>query len=162
MRLRSIRNRRRGAAMIQYAFVLPILMIFVVGLIGGSLGVYYYVQVSALAREGARYAAVHGAQYASETGNPAATAQTIYTKGIIPMVAGLDTSRLNSAAFTSGSAVTWNTSNLPVVENTTATNPPGQGIRNTVSVTVSYTWYPISSYFKSVTISSTATMPMEY
>ncbi len=38
------------------------------------MGIYRYQQVASLAREGARYASVHGSQYAADTGNAAATA----------------------------------------------------------------------------------------
>ena len=50
-----------------------------VGTVVLGLAVFRYEQLQALAREGARYASVHGPQYASDTGNSYATSQTVLT-----------------------------------------------------------------------------------
>lgn len=157
----SRRCRRRGRSLVELAIVLSLLCLFLFGLISGALGVYRSTQVAALAREGARYAATHGAQYAQDTGHPAATAQDIYNNAILPMAVGLNTSLLNGSEFTSGTAVTWNTSNAPMADNTSST-PPGTPVRNTVSVTVKYTWVPEVRYFGGLTLTSTSVMPMAY
>ena len=54
-------QRRRGAALVETAFVFPVLIVLMIGLIVGALGVFRYQEVASLAREGSRYASLHGA-----------------------------------------------------------------------------------------------------
>jgi Flp pilus assembly protein TadG len=147
-------RRRRGAAALQYAFVIPLVLMFTLGTCVIGLGIFRYQQVATLAREGARYASVHGTQYAADTGNAAATAATIYSNAIAPMAVGL-----NSKALTS--SVSWNTTNSPTSYNANST-PPGEPIYNTVSVTVNYAWTPKFYLTGSLTLTSTSVMPMSY
>src|SRR5262249_41753286 len=104
--LRRQGPQRRGITMVESAIVLTTMLALLIGLIVGALGIFRYQQVAACAREGARYASVHGAQYQKETGRAAATAADIYNNAILPMALGLDASQLNYT-------VTWNTSNAP-------------------------------------------------
>src|SRR5262249_6999412 len=106
MRLKGKRPGRSGATMVEYAIVLTILVFLMLGTIIAAIGVFYYQQVSLLAREGSRYASVHGAEYAREEKVPAATAQDIYNNAIVPKMAGLDPNLLTYS-------VTWNTNNNP-------------------------------------------------
>src|SRR5262249_61481133 len=99
-------DQRRGAALVEAAIVYPVLWLLLIGMIVGGLGVFRYNQVASLAREGSRYASVRGAQYATETGQPAATdgpTGTISTY-VKDKAAGLDTESLTVTT-------TWNTSN---------------------------------------------------
>jgi Flp pilus assembly protein TadG len=139
--------QRRGATLVQAALVYPVLLLLINGTIIVGLGVFRYNQMALLARQGSRYACVHGAQYAAETGNAAATTTDIsnYVKG---KAAGLDTSALTVTT-------TWNTSNALTYTSS------GSTIRNTVSVTVSYSWVP-EAYFGGVTLTSTSVMVMSY
>jgi Flp pilus assembly protein TadG len=70
------RARRRGAHLVECAFVFSILMVLMIGLLVCSMGVFRYQQVAYLAREAARYAAVHGGQYQQENA-AAITANTL-------------------------------------------------------------------------------------
>jgi Flp pilus assembly protein TadG len=151
--LRGQSSTRRGVTMVESAIVLTTMLALLIGFIVGALGIFRYQQVAACAREGARYASVHGAQYQRETGQAAATAADIYTNAILPMAVGLDADQLSYT-------VTWNTSDAPARVNPNS-NPPGQPITNTVSVTVSYNWIP-EAYFPAVTLTSTSVMPMSY
>src|SRR5262249_21735204 len=94
---------RRGATLVEAAFVYPVLFLLIVGIIVVGLGVSRYQQVAHLAREGARWASVRGAQFATDTGNAAATSTDIsnYVKG---KAAGLDTAKLTVTP-------SWNTDN---------------------------------------------------
>jgi RNA polymerase sigma factor (sigma-70 family) len=74
-------------------------------------------QVAALAREGARYASVRGAQYAHHTGQSAATSQTV-SRYVSSLAAPLDPKKLKVATV-------WK--------------------RNTVTVTVTYDRYTMTS-----------------
>jgi len=104
-----------------------------------------------LAREGARWACVRGGQYALETGNPAATAQDVYTNAIAPIAVGMDLNRLSYQ-------VTWDASNMPLNASTSPSTPTG----NTVSVTVSYEWFPEMWLAGPYTLTSTSKMQMVY
>jgi hypothetical protein len=124
-------------------------MLLIFGLIVGGLGVFRYHQVASLSREAARYAAVRGLDYYRETGNPAATKESIRDEVILAKAAGLDKSKLTSD-------VTWDSSNAPkeVKQDLTVKI-------NVVTVTVSYQWMP-EAYFGGVTLTSTSHMPMSH
>ena len=131
--------RRRGTHLLECAVVFPVVFLLLFGLLVGALGVFRYQQVASLAREGARYASVHGSQYQQVTGKPAATAADVYNNAIAPRAVILDPSQLTSS-------VTWNPDNR-------------QG--STVTVQVTYQWVP-EAYLGGLTLSSTSTMPMSY
>jgi Flp pilus assembly protein TadG len=155
MRAANSPNRsRRGATMVEAALVLPTVFLFIIGMCVIGLGIYRYQQVASLAREGARYASVHGTQYAADTGNAAATATDIYNNAIQPMAVGLNTSSLSYS-------VSWNPSNSPTSYNSGST-PPGAPVDNTVSVTVTYQWTPELYLTGPINLTSTSVMPMSY
>ena len=91
MRVRRTPNPpRRGVQAVDAAIVLPVVIMLTLGTCSTAMGVYYYQLVATLAREGARYASVHGTQYAADTGNSAATPADIYNNAILPMAVGLN------------------------------------------------------------------------
>src|SRR5271157_2319881 len=101
---RTLNPPRRGVAQVlETAILLPVVMMLTLGTCSAAMGVYYYQVVASLAREGARYASVHGTQYAAATGNSAATAAEIESF-ILQMAAGLNLSNVTCS-------VSWNTSN---------------------------------------------------
>jgi Flp pilus assembly protein TadG len=153
MLYRLTRQRRQGTTAMECVVVLPVVFLLLFGMIIGGLGIFRYQEVAALAREAARYASVHGAQYQKETGNPAATAQDIYNNAIAPNMVGLDPSQLSYS-------VSWNSDNYPYH---TATNSNGQAVAvtNTVTVKITYQWIP-ESYLGGITLTSTSVMPMSY
>jgi hypothetical protein len=116
-------------------------MMLILGTCSTAMGVYYYQLVATLAREGARWASVHGTQYAADTGNPAATPADIYNNSILPMAVGLNLNNLNYA-------VAWNTTKSPY--------------NNSVSVTVTYQWTPDLYITGPLNLTSTSVMPMSY
>jgi Flp pilus assembly protein TadG len=59
-RVRSARGRGRGQAMVEFALVAPIFFLLVLGLIEFARAMYYVQILNNAAREGARYAIVHG------------------------------------------------------------------------------------------------------
>jgi Flp pilus assembly protein TadG len=132
---------RRGISLVEAAVVYPVTMLLLLGTLTLGLGVFRYQQVQALAREGARYASVHGPQYATDTGNSYATNTTVLNY-IETLAVGLQTSNLSCT-------LTWNPS------------PPTTATPSTVSVTLSYVWIP-EGYFKSLTFRSTSVMPVTY
>jgi Flp pilus assembly protein TadG len=151
---RTLGIPRRGATAVEAAFVLPVALTFIIGMVVMGFLIYYYFQVASLAREGARYASVHGTQYAADTGNSAATAADVYNNAILPMAIGLKSTKLSYT-------VTWNTSNSPTSYNPNS-NPPGEPLQNTVSVAVTYQWNPWLYIAGPINLTSTSTMPMSY
>jgi Flp pilus assembly protein TadG len=122
--------------MVETALVLPALFMFVLGTITIGMGIFYYEQVAALAREGARYASVHGSTYAGETGGSAATADTIMTNAVLPLATGLTSA------------------NITVTASPTTVGAPG----STIQVTVSYSWTPLMYISGPISLASTSEM----
>lgn len=144
-------NQRRGTTTVELAITCPIAFFLIFATIVGGLGVFRYQQVAALAREGARWASVHGTEYEMDTGKPAATAQDIFDKAIQPMAVALDATQLTYS-------VTWNSSNEPLTVLSNYEEPFG----NTVTVRVNYTWFPEMLLVGPYTLTSTSTAQMVY
>lgn len=141
-------HRRPAATAVEMAFVTPLFLVLVYILVIGGLGMFRYNQVAHLAREGARYASVRGADYAKETGKPAATPESVYQEAILPNALGLDRTQLTYS-------VTWDKSNAPSQADAT-----GRVVTsNQVIVTVSYRWLP-DAIFGGGTVTSTSKMPV--
>jgi len=142
MRVRRTPNppRRGVAQVLETAIVLPVVMMLTLGTFSTAMGVYYYQLVATLAREGARWASVHGPTYQAEHTANAPTSQDVYNNAILPMAVGLN---LNNLTY----AVNWNT-----------TNPP----YNSVSVTVTYQWTPDLYITGPLNLTSTSVMPITY
>lgn len=151
MLLRSSRRRRRAAALVESAITYSVMFLLTFGVIVVAMGVYYYQQTASLAREGARWASVHGAQYATDTGGSIATSTTIHNNAVVPMASGLDTTQLTTTATWDqpGEVATYDDATTGAVKN------------NYVHVTVSYTWNP-PLYLSPMTLTSTSVMPMQY
>jgi len=149
--LRSSNQRRRGVTTVEFAIVCPIAFFLIFATIIGGLGVYRYQQVAALAREGARWAQVHGGQYEQETGNPAATPEDIYNEAILPRAVALDPDRLTYT-------VNWDVNNFPLAVHEDYETPIG----NTVTVTVNYQWFPEMYLVGPYTLTSTSVAQMMY
>jgi Flp pilus assembly protein TadG len=144
-------HRRRGTTAIEFGITCPIAFFLIFAIIVGGLGVFRYQEVAALAREGARWASVHGGQYADEKGQPAATAADIYANAIAPRAVGFDPAKLSYT-------VTWNKNNMPLWVDTNAETPIG----NTVTVSVTYQWMPEMYLVGPFTLTSTSTAQMLY
>ena|SRR5438132_1832876 len=174
MRLRTANQARRGVTVIESAVVYPVTFLLLLGLVIGSLGIFRYQEVAALARAGARYASTHGNAYRKDTGQPTGSPGTaagksggywwytadptsasgsdtswtgdIYDQAIRPNLIALDTSRLSVK-------VGW----PPVInQQDKPDNWPG----SQVSVTVTYQWMPELFLIGPINLSSTSTMPI--
>ena len=142
---------RRGATLVESAFVLSVLFFLLLAVVVGGYGVLRYQQLALLAREGARYASVHGGLYAQETGNLAATPADVYHNAILPYAVNLDTAQMSYS-------VSWDTDNMPYHTTADYEKP----VANTVTVTVYYTWLPEVYLIGPLTLSSTSTVTMSY
>ena len=151
--MRQARQQRPGATVVECAFVYPVFLLLVLGLLVGAAGIFRYSQLASLTREAARYASVHGGQYAQEMKVAAPTPADIYNNVVLPMAVGFDTSQLNYS-------ITYNTSNAPY-HTTLDANNDVVPIQNTVTVTLTYNWVP-EAFLGGITLSSTSVMPMSY
>ena len=105
MRVMKRSARRSGAALVEAAFVVPVLLLLLYCLFCGAIMVLTVDEVDAAAREGARWASVRGSSYQFNTMQPAATAADVdahvKTQGVT-----LDTSKMTTTT-------TWDGSNRP-------------------------------------------------
>jgi Flp pilus assembly protein TadG len=124
---------------VEFAIVSSFTLLLLIGLIVTGFGVFRYQEMATLAREGARWASVHGWQYQQTTGNLAATPQEVYDNAIASKIVGLDLSKLTYS-------VTWEPDNF-------------QG--SYVNVTLNYQWVP-EALFGGLTLTSTSRMPISY
>jgi hypothetical protein len=136
--------------MVECAVVYPAVFLLTLGLIIGGMGVFRYQEVADLARDGARYASTHGANYRKDAGlavgDSTVWTPDIYNNAIAPNTVSLDTSQLSYS-------VTWpDVYNLPGKPD----NWPG----STVTVTVSYQWFPETFVVGPFNLTSTSTMPI--
>jgi Flp pilus assembly protein TadG len=133
--------KRRGVSAVEAAIVYPVTILLLLGTVVLGLGVFRYQQLQSLAREGARYASVHGPQYAADTGSAYATNSSVLTY-IETLAVGLDNTKLSCT-------VTWNPS------------PPTVTTPSTVTVQLTYDWVP-EGYFQSMTLTASSVMPVTY
>jgi Flp pilus assembly protein TadG len=127
-------RRRRGAVILECSFVLPIVFLLTLGIIVLGFGVFRYQEMAWLAREGARWAAVHGPTYQTEQSQAAPTSQTVMTNAIAPKMVLLSPSSLTcTLSMTNGLA----------------------------TVNLSYNWTP-EAYFGTTTLSSKSVVPILY
>ena len=133
------KSERPGVVVIESALVMPVFLLFVIGVIVGGLGVFRYQEIAGLAREGSRYASVHGTSYSMATAKLPATPEEIYQKAIAPKAVALDLKKLTYA-------VTWSPDNRP---------------GSLVTVRVSYQWVP-EAFFGGVNLTSTSTVLVSY
>jgi hypothetical protein len=138
---------------VEGAVVYPVVFLVILGLVVGAAGVFRYSQLASLTREAARYASVHGGQYAREMKVTAPTPADIYNSVVLPRAEGFDTSQLNYS-------ITYNNNNMPYHTTLDASNNVIP-IQNTVTVTLTYKWLP-EEFLGGVTLSSTSVMPMSY
>jgi hypothetical protein len=184
----TLRSRqRRAATAVEAAIILPVALFLLFGLIIGGLGIFRYCQAAHLARETARFAAVHGGQYArnNATAITANTLPNVNEDYLISRVAkanaaGLDTSQLTvtvsmtvltpgATSADSTETVDWdnttenqNRSPYSVWTDNTATPATNVEVSNMVIVKVTYPWIPELYVIGPINLSSTAMLPMSY
>ena len=150
--MRRILQPRRAAATVEFAIIAPVVVLVMIGMLVGGMGIFRYQQLAHLAREASRWASVRGQDYATATGNPAATAADVYNTMIMPYAGAMNLGRLNYS-------VTWNTSNKPY--RTTVVNDKVKRVQNTVTVSITYNWIP-EYYLGGVTLGASSCTPMAY
>jgi hypothetical protein len=148
--------------------------LLVVGMVVLAMGVFRYQQMAYLAREAARYAAVHAGQYQQENAAaiaagtlPDVTDSYLTTNIVQGRAVSLDPASLQVAVkfnMSNGSYDWDDTANngqrWPYSQRTIGNTTYSE--TNTVSVTVSYQWVPEWFLAGPITVSSTAVMPVCY
>jgi Flp pilus assembly protein TadG len=167
--MRTRTPRRRAATAAETAVVGSVFFLLLLMIITGAVLVSRYQQVAAVAREGARYASVHGGQYAAENGLPAAPTSVIFANAISPMAVGLNLSasdvtvklktwQINDDGSVSQVTQDWDSSDkYPYV----VTDSNGTARTTSVVVTVSHTFAP-DVLGGTITMTSTSEIPMSY
>jgi Flp pilus assembly protein TadG len=145
--------RRSGATLVEMAIVYSALFLILAGLILGSIAVFRYHQVAQLAREGSRWASVHGADWATENTQPPTTPADVYTNAILPRAIDMDTTKLSYA-------VSWDINQHPYRPYVDPVTNTVKVTNNNVTVTVSYVWDGF--LFGPVTLQSTSVSTMHY
>jgi Flp pilus assembly protein TadG len=148
------RPRRSGAVLVEAAFIYPIVFLILLAILMLGLTVFRYQQVTHVACEASRYASVHGATYAEETGKPAATEADIINEIVVPQL-GIPASQVECT-------VVWNKNNKPThtVIDTSGSQHIAKSVANTVSVTVTYRWN--TGWFGTIPVSSTSISTIQY
>jgi Flp pilus assembly protein TadG len=162
---------------VECAIVYPLVFLLMLMLIIGGMGVFRYQEAAALARAGARYASTHGAQYRKDNGeavgSPGTSAGTnngimsysvdptqasgsdtswagdIYDNGVRPNLVALDPKYLSFQ-------VGWPQVKSP--SGTVVLNNPDNWPGSTVTVTVTYQWFPDLYLVGPINLTSTSTM----
>jgi Flp pilus assembly protein TadG len=127
-------KRRRGAALSESAIVLSLFLMLILGSLSVGLGVVQQQELSWLAQECARYAAVHGPTYQAEQSGAAPTSQSLMTNVIAPK------------------------SGLLTTNNITCTVTMTNGV---AAVKLTYAWTP-PVYISPITFQSSSSIPITY
>jgi Flp pilus assembly protein TadG len=151
-------RQRRATTVVECALIYPLTFGLLFGLIIGGFGVFRYQEVASVAREGARWASVHGYQCVQEAnpnvGKPTVTtAADVYNNAIKPQADAANLDPLNM-----GYTVSWaDASEAPTYYDYTNS----KWRTNTVTVTITYQWIP-EAYLGGITLTSKSVMPMSY
>lgn len=127
MTLRAAASSSEGVALVEFALVVPVLILLLVGILDTGRAINAYVTISNASREGAHYAAL----------NPTAAPSAVRSSAVLPHAQQLDAGSV-SVAITYGGGVT--SAGCPVVSTTPppATSPLPTTIP--VRVDVTYPW----------------------
>ena len=129
-------SNERGQTYVEFALIVPCFLILLFSIMWLSLAVYSYNYVSYGAREGSRYAAVHGA----DSKQPVTTASAVTT-------------------FVQNKTPGLNTSNLTVSTTWTPAGTPGK-VGGTVQVQVQYQFRVSVPFMSAVTLPLSSTSKM--
>jgi Flp pilus assembly protein TadG len=137
----------RGQAIVEFALAFPIFFMLLIGLIEGGRFVFYSETLNHAAREGARYAIIHGDNSDLPTGPPTDASAEAVKQAVRDAAVGISDS---------GTIVIPN----PCYGSRDAL--PACSLRNDrgvpVTVTIEYTYSPVVSIFGPITIEAEATL----
>ena len=153
---------RRAAMTVEAAVVYPVVIVLFLTLILGGMAVFRYQQVACQARDAARWAAVRGTDWAAETNQSSPTKEQILQQAVLPLAAGMDTSKVALQVQwidqATGTAVDWDSAGKDVRSMTAG----GKAVTNTIRVTVTYTFGQDLFLPGTLTLTSTCEIPMSF
>jgi Flp pilus assembly protein TadG len=156
------RNRQRGSSLVEFAFIILVLLAMILGIVDFCRAAYAYHFVSEAAREATRWAAVNGSTCAGDgscdgtspmNSGPASTSdiQTFVTSLVPP---GIDSTKITTTP-------TWPVqANGPTICSTTK-NAPGCTVKVKVSYSFSFLFPTVYKAFSStgtITLSGSSEM----
>ncbi|MFA6562333.1 MAG: TadE family protein [Verrucomicrobiia bacterium] len=121
-----------GQTLVEFCICALLFMMLVFGVVDLARGVFAYNSIAHCAREGVRYAVVHGADSAAPVG-PAANDATL-------------------ASVVRGFATGLQSNNLSVLSRWPSGNQTGA----VVNITVSYTFQPVTMFFRTLALSNSS------
>jgi len=138
----------RGQVLVEFALTLPILLMFVFGLMELCLAFYTHEYISELAREGTRYAIVHGSTCVTSPGGASCTASSTASDAtsVATYVQGRGWPNLGGGTLT------------PVVTYLNNDKAPGHQVRVSITYQFPYNIPFIPATVLSMTSSSTMTI----
>jgi Flp pilus assembly protein TadG len=151
MKLHRIQQASKGQSLVEFAMVLPLLVILIFGIIDFGMGLRSYISLTNATREGARFAAV-GNVAGAYPANCDGTTNTTVIGRVCVAINGLD---------------------LAAVDDVSVTYPDGQAPGNSVIVAAQYTYTFITplgaivsrisggSFDDSLTLSTSTDMRLE-
>jgi Flp pilus assembly protein TadG len=142
-RISAGHSSEQGSTLIEFLFAGLALMFTLVAAIGMALSMWSYNTLKFAVAEGARYAAVHGANCSIGSNTCGITVATIANQ-IASSALGLDPGKLNVTLTSSSGSVTCNPLNSCYSNTTTAWPPTGANVAGTSQITVTGT-YPAQS-----------------
>jgi hypothetical protein len=90
----SRRQMRNGASSIEFCIVAPVLFLLLFGIIAGAVAVFRTHQVSAIATDATRWAAVRGREYERMMGKAPITQDDVW-EGVKARASGMDPNKLS-------------------------------------------------------------------
>jgi Flp pilus assembly protein TadG len=151
-------RRRRGATTVETAVVLPVFLLFVLGILIGGISVFRHQQVAWLAREATRYASVRAGEYEGEFGR-AVTTQELVDAAVTPYAVGLEPARLTVTVEFRDRATDSLTPWDAATKDVRSVSASGEYVSNAVRVTVTYDGVP-GAFGGTFRVSSVSEMPL--
>lgn len=172
---------RSGVVTVETAVILSGVFMVIFSLLVGGLGAFRYQEIAHAARETARYASVHGGQWAKANPGTTVDVAALSTYAASKVVA-IDTTQwtvsVTMTCFASGATsgnstppapttVNWDTvasngNHSPYSSWTNTTTNTATTADNLVTVTITYPWYPEFLLGGPINLTSTAVMAMSY
>lgn len=132
--------RLKGQAMVEFALVLPLLILIIMGVFDLGRGIYSYNVISNSAREGARYGIVR----------------------CDSLTASLPTSeRANVKNTAIAKAIGVDPADIAINQDTDIVLSPDCTFGSSLTVTVHYTFHPLTLFFTTLNLVGKATMTIE-
>jgi Flp pilus assembly protein TadG len=132
--------RSIGQSMVEFALVFPIFIVLLIGLVEGGRYVFYAESLNHAAREGARYAIIHGGNSSAPTGPPHDPTGAAVQQAVRDAAVGFGDP--DAIEFPVGP--TW--------------SPLNNDRGSNVTVTVEYTYMPVVPVFGAITVEAEATL----